>query len=834
MAMKTGSFSELVTWLLMTNAGVVINNNGTVQKSFTFEGKDTMTMDELEVDAYIKDVNNALKRMKTGYMLFFESQKVKDTNYPEITDENPLQHEFDEARKERLKKNAYEIKSYLTIVYKLPMEAYRNVADMVDMDNKSLGKKLKQMFKDMVNTMNPKVSMETVEKAAMAYGESLTRTEEDFLDEVDQLVGLLSRIFSDLRPLTHQETLTYLHSTISDSWHPVKSDIRSFIVQQLSDSTFVSGRKPKLGKYHLGILGIKDFPASMRPDIMEQLRSYRSEYRFCIRYIALGREKAKSEALDIQGKRVQSSKSMLVMAIEAVTNKDSGKVNEAALMEADEAGEANILVERDKAGLGYLTMNIVLMNEDPDVLAEEMKELRNAVQAQGFICVIERDNAAKAWLSTIPSCYEYNVRRYLVHSGNVAACAPISAAWSGQKKNKHLGGPPLLKARTTEGLPFYLSLHVEDVGHTFIAGATGAGKSVLLNTISAHFQKYPNARVYIFDKSASSRVLTEAMGGNFYNILVDTESIAFQPLANIDQELEQKFISTWLAAYAESQRITIDQKDINILISALKTVGTQPPRNRTLTVLSTAVQSEKWRLVLANLLLNEDNAFGNVGVYGSLFDNDQDKFGTGRWQTFEMDKVMQDESIVSLTLDYLFHRIEGSLNGDPTLIVLDECWLFLKNPAFRAKVIDYIRTLRKANASIIMATQNLADITDELLPIVTNNMETKIYLANRTMNERSRRMYEAFGLNDKEIDIIASLEPKQQYFYKSPLGARVFDLALLNQTADPNERQTIESIFVTATSIADQNAAIKLRKESSSKEEFIQKWKAYKLPNQAV
>ena len=402
------------------------------------------------------------------------------------------------------------------------------------------------------------------------------------------------------------------------------------------------------------------------------------------------------------------------------------------------------------------------------------------------------------------------------------------------KKNKHLGGPPLLKARTTEGLPFYLSLHVEDVGHTFIAGATGAGKSVLLNTISAHFQKYPNARVYIFDKSASSRVLTEAMGGNFYNILVDTESIAFQPLANIDQELEQKFISTWLAAYAESQRITVDQKDINILISALKTVGTQPPRNRTLTVLSTAVQSEKWRLVLANLLLNEDNAFGNVGVYGSLFDNDQDKFGTGRWQTFEMDKVMQDESIVSLTLDYLFHRIEGSLNGDPTLIVLDECWLFLKNPAFRAKVIDYIRTLRKANASIIMATQNLADITDELLPIVTNNMETKIYLANRTMNERSRRMYEAFGLNDKEIDIIASLEPKQQYFYKSPLGARVFDLALLNQTADPNARQTIESIFVTATSIADQNAAIKLRKESSSKEEFIQKWKSYKLPNQAV
>ena len=68
---------------------------------------------------------------------------------------------------------------------------------------------------------------------------------------------------------------------------------------------------------------------------------------------------------------------------------------------------------------------------------------------------------------------------------------------------------------------------------------TGTGKSVLLNTIACNFQKYQDAKVFIFDKSASSRVLTQAMGGNFYNLLVDMDTISFQPLANIHDDIEK-------------------------------------------------------------------------------------------------------------------------------------------------------------------------------------------------------------------------------------------------------------------------------------------------------
>lgn len=46
------------------------------------------------------------------------------------------------------------------------------------------------------------------------------------------------------------------------------------------------------------------------------------------------------------------------------------------------------------------------------------------------------------------------------------------------------------------------------------------------------------------------------------------------------------------------------------------------------------------------------------GNYGNLFDNTKDKFGTGSFQVFEMEELMQRKDIVATTLAYMFHKIE--------------------------------------------------------------------------------------------------------------------------------------------------------------------------------
>jgi len=245
-----------------------------------------------------------------------------------------------------------------------------------------------------------------------------------------------------------------------------------------------------------------------------------------------------------------------------------------------------------------------------------------------------------------------------------------------------------------------------------------------------------------------------------------------------------------------------------LIMEALRDVGNSPLDQRTITSLTTYLQDEELREALLALSLE--------GAYGSLFDSNIDKFGTGDWQVFEMEKLMENANIVAPTLDYLFHRIERQLTGVPALIVLDECWLFLSNPTFRAKIVEYLKDLRKKNCSVVLATQNLSDIPDELLSVIVENTKTKIYLANDNMNVESQKIYEKFGLNETEIGIVKALVPKKEYYYKSSLGSRIFDLKL----------SPLEAAFYTATSKQDQLKAAELK--SLAPADFVENWKRLK------
>ena len=63
-------------------------------------------------------------------------------------------------------------------------------------------------------------------------------------------------------------------------------------------------------------------------------------------------------------------------------------------------------------------------------------------------------------------------------------------------------------------------------------------------------------------------------------------------------------------------------------------------------------------------------------------------------------------------LTYLFHRLEERFDGRPTLLVLDEAWVFLDHPLFAARIREWLKVLRKKNVAVVFATQSLADIAD--------------------------------------------------------------------------------------------------------------------------
>ena len=121
-----------------------------------------------------------------------------------------------------------------------------------------------------------------------------------------------------------------------------------------------------------------------------------------------------------------------------------------------------------------------------------------------------------------------------------------------------------------------------------------------------------------------------------------------------------------------------------------------------MTGLSVLLQSNTLRQALSPYVLG--------GAHGKLLDADHDRLGTADVQCFEMEELMHSKAAVMAVLHYLFARFDERFDGAPTLLILDEAWLFLDDPVFAARIRQWLKTLRKKNVSVIFATQSLADI----------------------------------------------------------------------------------------------------------------------------
>src|SRR3546814_406562 len=207
------------------------------------------------------------------------------------------------------------------------------------------------------------------------------------------------------------------------------------------------------------------------------------------------------------------------------------------------------------------------------------------------------------------------------------------------------------------------------------------------------------------------------------------------------------------------------------LWSALGSLASAPVSERTLTGLAVLLQQQQLKQALGPYCVG--------GPYGQLLDAESEQLGDADVQAFETEGLTGTGAAPAV-LSYLFHRIEGRLDGSPTLIIIDEGWLVLDSPAFAQQLKEWLKTLRKKNASVIFATQSLADIeTSTIAPAIVESCPTRIFLPNeRAVEPQITAIYRRFGLNDHQIEILSRATPKRDYYCQSRRGNRLFDLGL--------------------------------------------------------
>jgi len=749
---KPDRLTDRLPWAAMIRPGLILNKDGSLQRTFAYRGPDLASSTPGELGVFAAQQNNILKRLTSGWAIYAEAQRVESLHYPEATFPEMLPQLIDEQRRDRFESGIhFETRYYLTVVYLPPPDTEG---------------KIKRMF---VKSAAPHTAVDH-------YQQELRL----FEDRSAQIGSQLAAMFPHFEQLTDDETLTYLHSAVSPKAQTVVCpDVPMYLDAIVSDSALVGGFEPRLGDCHIGVISLTSFPGSTYPGLLSDLDLFDFSYRWSSRWIAIDKKDALDEIQSYSTKWFGKRKSMMTHFKEYLTSSESIMTDGDAVSKAEDAMGAMAELADDLVSYGYYTSAVIILDTDRERLGRKLLAIENAITGRGLTCIRESMNAVEAFLGAVPGNCRANIRRPLLSSFNIAHMIPATAIWAGPVENSYLRhktgvGAPLMYTQTMGSTPFRLMLHVSDVGHTMIVGPTGAGKSVLLSMLMAQFLRYPNAQVFAFDKGYSAAAMTAGLGGTHYDIGGDSgENLAFQPLRDIDSESGRRWAFGWLCAILSAEQLQCDSEIKQHAWAALCSLASAPQEQRTLTGFSVLVQNTRIRDVL--------KPFSISGPYGNLLDAHSDDLAFGRVQCFEMEHLMDMPQVVPHVLDYLFHRIEQRLSSDiPTLIILDEAWRYLDSPVFAGRLRQWLKELRRSNASLIFASQSLNDVEQSsITSALVESCPTRIFLPNTEANQDNiAPFYRRFGLNDRELDIVSHATKKRDYYYKSPLGCRLFTLDL--------------------------------------------------------
>jgi len=735
--------ADLLPWAMLIDEGIVEQKDGILQKTIQFRGPDLASSTRAGLIANTAVINNALKRLGSGWSFFFEAQRCFATQYPDSIWPNRISELIDKERRSDFQRegNHFDSGYYLTLVYAPPTTKKEGLAAL--------------FFGQQTEEENL--------KARLSY----------FKQEAGRIVSLLRQVMPFVGELNDDETLTYLHSTISTKRHLVKApEIPMYLDAFLVDQSIEHGMETKLGNSYLRTVTIRGFPGTTFPGILDSLNELEIEYRWVSRYIAFGKEEGRKELNKYRKLWYGKRKGLSTMLMEQASQSEIPLGNTDALNKSSDADEALQELENDYVSFGHFTATVTVWGETRAEADGKIKAVETAINGRGFVTHLESLGSSDAWLGSLPGHVYANVWRPIVNSLNLAHMLPLSAVWAGNETNQHLNAPCHMVVRTRGSTPFRFSTNVGDVGHTLILGPTGAGKSTLLSFMALQWLRYKNAQVYIFDKGGSARAATLGAGGDYFIPGANAGELVFQPLRRVDDEKERVWAKTWIEELLESNNVRLGPNDGKELWAALSNLGTMPLPHRTLSTLYGLIQSKEMKDGLLQFTLS--------GAYGDILDAAEDTLSDGTWQTFELERLMEQRAIVAPVLTYLFHRLESRFTGAPTLLILDEAWLFLDHPVFAAKIREWLKVLRKANVYVVFATQSIADaMNSKIAPVILESCLTKIYLPNVSAKDESTYVfYKSIGLNERQIEIICHAIPKRDHYYSSSLGNRLFELGL--------------------------------------------------------
>lgn len=717
------SAAHFIPYKCHWNSNTILTHNEELVRVIKIKGFAFETADDEDIDLKKNARNNLLKGMSSGsFSLYFHTIRRKEKGFPdgEMPD-NFSKRVNDEWAAKHSDTKSFVNEHYFTIIRGSDKTG---AAVLEHMAKKLQHKTDKTSWENYMREAYDELE-EMTERVMNGYG----NYGPELLDLVDTDVGITSEILEFLSRIVncgHAQRMTPPLANIANHL-PIS---RLYFGKKSIEAHHPASVK------HCGMIAIKEYRPSTNAGVFDGFMQMPFEliitqsFSFVNRMIAIS-------SMQLQQRRLVQAEDVAVSQIQEI---DSA-------LDSAMSGEF---------GFGNHHLSILCIEDTPKSLESALSLAMVELSNSGITGVREKLNLEPAFWAQLPCNAEYMARRCTVNTLNIASFASFHNYPSGKRTGNHWGNAVTV-LNTVSGTPYFFSFHVRDVGHTMIIGPTGAGKTVLLNFLCAQAQKF-NCRLFFFDKDRGAEIFVRAIRGRYTTPDVAKPS-GFNPFQLPDTNDNRKFLVELITALVTEGEERLPPHEIERVNEAVKGNYKLPQEQRRLRNLAPFMGLGGPGSLAGKLAM-----WHSKGSHANLFDNEEDliDFTSARTFGIEMANILQDKVSIGPVLLYLFHRIQSSLDGSPTMIVLDEAWALIGNPVFAPKIKDWLKVLRKLNTFVVFATQSVEDAAkSEISDTLVQQTATQIFLPNLKATILYR---EVFMLSEREFNLVKTTDPGTRFF----------------------------------------------------------------------
>lgn len=701
----------------------IITKNKELLQVIKLDGFSFETADDDVVDLKKMVRNSLYKSLADGtFALYFHMIRRQQSAYPDGEFPKGFTRELNESwKKKHHSRSTFVNDLYITVIRR---HNTRGVAKFENLFNRfeqtankeAEGKQLREMHKELKETVY------RVLATFKDYGARLLTTKMTAYGPVSEPLEFLGRLVNGV---SQQHML--VPSMQIAKYLPVN---RMYFGQKAIEIRTPTGTR------YAGIVSIKEYSPHTAAGIMDAFLQLPFEFIISQSYQFLNRS-SNLQSMQLQQRRMMQAQDLAVSQVQEIS-----AALDLAVSGHIAFGEHHLTVTCFEDSLQSLESAISMA----------VAELVNV----GIHPVREQMVLEQCYWAMQPANWDFIGRKSKINTLNISAFAAMHNYPVGKARDNHWGDAVTV-FDTTSGTPFFFNFHARDVGHTMIVGPTGAGKTVLMNFLCAQTQKF-KCRTFLFDKDRGSEIFVRAIGGKYTHIDPGRRCY-FNPLQLDDTSENRSFVAEWLQSLVSinGEPLTAEENDI-----VLKAVDGNYKLSKEDRVLRNIAPF--FGLDTPGSLAGRLKPWHSGGRYASLFDDVRDviNFSSDTVFGFEMGDVLENKGCLVPVLLYLFHRIQLSLDGTPTIIVLDEAWALIDNKVFAGKIKDWLKTLRKLNGMVVFATQSVEDaLNSEISDTLVQQTATQIFLPNPKATEAYRK---AFLLSEREFTLLRTTDPGSRYF----------------------------------------------------------------------